>query len=97
MSAATIKIIRTLLILLGGYLAIRYLLPILLPFLIGGALAFTAEPAVKFLSSRLRLPRGVAAGIGVTMTFCALLTFVLLLCGLLVAIMACTNTLTMAG
>lgn len=84
MSAATIKIIRTLLILLGGYLAIRYLLPILLPFLIGGALAFTAEPAVNFLSSRLRLPRGVAAGIGVTMTFCALLTFVLLLCGLLV-------------
>ena len=55
MSAATIKIIRTLLIILGGYLAIRYLLPILLPFLIGATLAFTAEPAVKFLSKEKRI------------------------------------------
>lgn len=84
MSAATIKILRILLVILGGYLAIRYLLPILLPFLIGTVLALAAEPPVKFLCSRFRLPRGVAAGIGVTMTFCALLTFVLLLCGLLV-------------
>lgn len=67
----------------GSWLFIRYLLPVLLPFLLGGALALAAEPAVKFLCSRLRLPRGVATGIGVTMTF-LMLVLILLLAGALV-------------
>lgn len=84
MSAATAKILRILLFILAGYLALRYLLPILLPFLIGALLALAAEPAVAFLCAKLRMRRGVAAGIGVTMTFTALLTLVVLLCALLV-------------
>lgn len=81
MSAASAKILRLAAIGLGGYLAIRYLLPILLPFLLGTLLALTAEPLVKFLCARFRLRRGLAAGIGVSVAFSFLLFFVILLCG----------------
>lgn len=67
----------------GSWLFIRYLLPVLLPFLLGSALALAAEPAVNFLCSRLRLPRGAAAGIGVSMTFLMLVLLLLLLGALL--------------
>lgn len=63
---------------LGG----RYLLPLTMPFLLGGGLALAAEPGVRFLSGRLRLPRSAAAGIGVGMVFallCALVTMLLAL------------------
>lgn len=52
---------------LGVYLAVQYLLPLALPFLLGGALALGAEPLVGFLNSRGRLPRPLAAGIGVSL------------------------------
>jgi predicted PurR-regulated permease PerM len=48
------------------WLGIKYLLPVALPFLLGGALALAAEPLVGRLSRRL--PRGVSAGVGVTAT-----------------------------
>ena len=63
---------------LGG----RYLLPIAMPFLLGGGLALAAEPGVRFLTGRLRLPRSAAAGIGVGAVFallCALVTILLAL------------------
>ena len=47
-------------------LSIRYLLPVLLPFLLGGALALLAEPLVSLLTGRCRMPRAVATGISVT-------------------------------
>lgn len=47
-------------------LAAKYLLPLLLPFLLGVGLALAAEPLVSFLSRSWRLPRGVCAGLGVT-------------------------------
>ena len=50
---------------LGG----KFLLPLCFPFLLGTALALGAEPLVRLLSSRLRLARGLAAGIGVTAVF----------------------------
>lgn len=84
MNAPTSKLIRIILFSLLAFAGIRYLLPVLLPFFIGGLLALAAEPAVNFLRVRLRLPRGAAAGIGVSLTFACLLTLVLLLCGLLV-------------
>lgn len=59
------------------WLGLRTLLPLLLPFLVGGALALTAEPAVRRLSRRL--PRPVAAGIGVSAALLLLLTVVSLL------------------
>ena len=48
----------------GLWLGVRYLLPVALPFLLGWLLAVAAEPMVRPLSAKL--PRGAAAGIGVT-------------------------------
>lgn len=68
---------------LGAWLTVRLFLPILFPFLLGGALALGAEPVTVFLCARLKLPRGAAAGIGVTTAFCLLILLVLLLCALI--------------
>lgn len=62
--------------LVGLWLGTKYLLPAALPFLLGGLLALAAEPAVALCHTRLKLPRGAAAGVGVTVTL-------LLLAGLL--------------
>ena len=43
-------------------LALRYVLPVALPFLAGGLLALAAEPLVSVAQRRLKLPRGAAAG-----------------------------------
>lgn len=51
-------------IFLALWLGVRYVLPVALPFLLGGGLALAAEPLVRRLS--VRLPRGAAAGLGVT-------------------------------
>lgn len=51
------------------WLTITYFLPVSLPFLLGGALALLAEPAVRFLSQRLKLRRTAATAIGVTAVF----------------------------
>ena len=48
----------------GLWLGVRFVLPVALPFLLGACLALTAEPLVRRLA--VRLPRGVAAGLGVT-------------------------------
>ena len=66
-----------------AWLGAKYLLPVFTPFLLGGVLALTAEPGVRFLSGRLRLPRAAAAGIGVGTVFATLVTLVTLLLGLL--------------
>lgn len=67
---------------LGIWIFLKYLLPVSLPFLLGGGLALAAEPLVSFLSQRLRLKRGIAAGIGISMAFC-LLVLVLMILGAL--------------
>ena len=58
--------------LIGGFLGIwlffRYLLPVFFPFLLGLGLAFAADPAVRWGSRRLKLPRWAAAGLGVSLT-----------------------------
>ncbi len=55
----------------GGFLAawlfFSYLLPLLLPFLLGWLLALAAEPAVR-LGVRWKLPRWASAGVGVSLT-----------------------------
>ncbi len=58
------KILPVAAVIAGLWLGIQYLLPVALPFLLGAALAVAAEPLVRPLSARL--PRGAAAGIGVT-------------------------------
>ena len=62
------------------WLAVRFLLPLIRPFLLGLILALAAEPMVRFLEKRLRLPRQAAAGLGVSMAFCFLALLVTVLC-----------------
>lgn len=61
----------------GGWLALRFLLPITLPFLLGLALALAAEPMARPL--RPRIGRGAAALVSVSVAFCLLASGVLLL------------------
>ena len=65
-----------------AWLGLRYLGPVLLPFALGAGVALTAEPVVSLLSRRL--PRGAAAGIGVTLSFSILALLVTGLCALAV-------------
>lgn len=69
---------------LAVWLSLRFLLPLFSPFLLGTALALAAEPMVSFLCRRGRVPRGIAAGIGISMAFCFLIMLLLLLCAFLV-------------
>lgn len=57
---------------LGAWLTLRYLMPIVFPFLLGTGLALLAEPGVKFLCARVRLPRAASAGICVSLVFCGI-------------------------
>lgn len=52
---------------LGIWLFLKYLFPLFLPFFLGLLLAFAADPAVR-LATRLKLPRWVASGVGVSLT-----------------------------
>ena len=69
---------------LGAFLGIKYLLPISMPFLLGAGLALAAEPGVKLLSGRLKLPRAAASGIGVGALFAVICAALTLLVGLAV-------------
>lgn len=76
------KLLTIAALLAGLFLGVRYLLPLVFPFLLGGALALAAEPIVRFSCRRLHLPRPVAAGIGVSMSFSFLVMLVLILAAL---------------
>ena len=84
MRAGTKSILSLLLICLLLWLSGKYLLPLCFPFLLGTGLALLAEPVVRFLCGRLRLPRGAAAGIGVTGVFVGISILFLMLCAFLV-------------
>ena len=62
------------------WLTIRFFLPLFFPFLFGFLLAAAAEPMVSFLHRRLKVPRGISAGIGVSMAFALLAMVLLTLC-----------------
>lgn len=70
--------------LFAAWLGVRYALPVVLPFLLGALLALAAEPAVRFATGRLRLPRWAGAGLGVSMTLIVLVGILWLLGSLLV-------------
>lgn len=61
---------------LGVWLALRYLMPVALPFLVGAGVAALAEPGVSRLTEKAKLPRALGAGLCVTGVY-------LLLCGIL--------------
>ena len=68
---------RKYLFLMGALFALlltfRYAFPVLLPFLLGFALALTAEPVVRFSCKRLHLPRWAGAGLGICVTLITLI------------------------
>ena len=70
--------------LVGGWIFLRYGLPVLLPFLLAAALALAAEPLMGLLNRKLRLPRFLAAGIGVTGVFVLLIALLVMLIALLI-------------
>lgn len=61
------------------WLGTRYVLPVALPFLLGTGLALLAEPLVQLAGNRLRFPRWLATGLGVTAALVAVLAIVSLL------------------
>lgn len=61
-----------------AWLGMRYVLPLLMPFLLGTLLALAAEPAVRFATRRLKLPRALAVGLAVTLTLVGMLAVVTL-------------------
>ena len=63
---------------------VKYWFPIALPFALGGALALGAEPGVRMLQGKLRLPRWAASFAGVTVFFLLVLTALGLLVSILV-------------
>lgn len=80
-SAGIKKVLWGLVILAGLWLGVRYVLPLILPFVLGALLAVAAEPAVSLGAKRL--PRPLAAGIGISLSL-------LLLAGILAVLGAVT-------
>lgn len=70
-------------IILVIWLSIRYLLPIALPFLLGLWLALAAEPMVRLLNSKLRLPRWASSAISVSLVFLLTVLVLVVLLGAL--------------
>lgn len=65
---------------LGG----KFLLPLCLPFLLGTALALTAEPLVSVLCRRIHLPRSFAAVLSVSVSFLGIMLLIMLILAFLV-------------
>ena len=62
----------------------KFLLPFLFPFLLGAGLAIAAEPVVSLGTKKLKLGRGLSAGVGMTLTLTLLLGITAFLGALLV-------------
>ena len=73
-------IFTTLAVFVLTWLTMKYLLPLLSPFLLGALLALAAEPMVGILCRRLHMPRVVSTAISVSMAFCFLAVLLLMLC-----------------
>lgn len=58
------------------WLGTRFVLPVLLPFLLGAGLALLAEPVVQLSVNKLRFPRWLGSGLGVTGAILVLLAIV---------------------
>ena len=62
----------------------KFFLPFLFPFLLGTMLALASEPVVRLGNTQIKLPRGVASGVGVTLTLVFLLGLIFFFGALLV-------------
>lgn len=72
------------LIAIGGWIFLRYLLPVFVPFLLAALLALAAEPLVLVLHRRLKFPRAAAAAAGVTVALAIAVLLMVSLCALLI-------------
>ena len=84
MRSGSVKFSSILLIFFLVWLALRLVLPLFSPFLLGSLLALSAEPMAGFLNKKLRIPRSVSSGIGVSMAFALLSILLLCLCAFLI-------------
>lgn len=78
-----LNIIRFLGLGLLAWVFLRFALPLCLPFLLGGLIALAAEPLVRFLRNKCRLPAIAASALGVSAALCILAALVVLLLALL--------------
>ena len=67
-----------------GVFFVKYWFPIVLPFLIGGAMAIGAEPAAHMMQNKAKLPRWAASFLAVTAFFALVVTALGLLVSVLV-------------
>lgn len=77
------KFVALFLLLAALWVAVKWLLPLAVPFLIGASLALAAEPAVAFCVKKGKFPRVLAAGICVSATMLLLLSLLVILGSLL--------------
>ena len=77
------KLIITAAAILALWFFLRFLLPLLLPFLFAALLALATEPLVRVFVHRFRMPRWMAAGLGI----CIALVLVILLALMLGALL----------
>ncbi len=66
------------------YVSIRYLLPLVSPFVLGALLALAAEPLVGFFCRKCRSPRPLSSALGVSMAFSLLALVCMLVLGFLI-------------
>lgn len=59
-----------------GLLSLRFVFPLILPFLVGFVLAWSAEPLVRLLSRDKRLSRPAASGIAIGGVYLLLITLI---------------------
>ena len=78
------RTISLIFVFVGVWLSLRYLYPLVSPFLLGTLLALLAEPAVSALHKRVHIPRPLSAGIGVTAAFFLLAMLLLVLAAFVV-------------
>ena len=79
-SKTAYRILTAVVVGLGLWLGVRYVLPVLLPFLIGSLIAFSAEPGVRLLEKKLSWRRFPASMLCVSLTM-VLLTAVVSMLG----------------
>lgn len=73
------KLLGLIALLIGLWAVIEYLLPLTLPFILGTLLAIGAEPLVRLSAKHLKLPRALAAGVGVSLTLLLFMALISLL------------------
>jgi len=77
MSAQSVKsIVKIAVMVLALWLGVRFLLPVAVPFLLGGILALAAEPGVRLFQKKLKWRRAPAVILCVSLTLLLMLTLI---------------------